>query len=269
MLESTTLRSEGRVDFPMQDEDPDAMLIIMHIIHGRTHQVPRSVSLDLLTKIATSVDYLECLDLIEPFADGWINALKKGAAATYSKALIQWLCVSLIFRKENLFAALTRTAIRQAKGPIQTLGLPIRDSIVGEFLPLIPPKKSAYTHVKLSEKINQTRHRELERVFSNLDEALKHFRKIHATCIIERNCMYYGLLMEALESCGSLYPHPQIPFLGLCCEDLIQSGSRIRAPHWRDASTDHDYNLRVFIQRLIRGVDNDIKGLSLSDFIQS
>ena len=141
MLESTTLRSEGRVDFPMQDEDPDAMLIIMHIIHGRTHQVPRSVSLDLLTKIATSVDYLECLDLIEPFADGWINALKKGAAATYSKALIQWLCVSLIFRKENLFAALTRTAIRQAKGPIQTLGLPIRDSIVGEFLPLIPPKK--------------------------------------------------------------------------------------------------------------------------------
>ena len=54
MSESITLRSEGFMEFRMEDEDPEVMLIIMNIIHGRFRQVPRSVDLDMLTKIAIS-----------------------------------------------------------------------------------------------------------------------------------------------------------------------------------------------------------------------
>lgn len=270
MLESTTLRFEGRVDFPMQDEDPEAMLIIMNIIHGRRRQVPRSVSLDLLTKIATSVDYLECLEMVEPYSDKWISALLKNVATTYSKALIQWLCVSLTFRKEGLFTALTRIIIRQAKGPMQTLDLPIRGSVVGEFASCIKEKHPCLR--ELSEKINQIRHHKLDGAFSCLDVALERFREEHADCIIERDSMRYGVLMKKLESYGLSYPHPQIPFLGLSFDDLIQTFSRLRDPQWRDLwdgipPQDHVGELRLHILRLVHIVDANVQGLYLFNFI--
>ena len=132
MSESRILDSEGHLNLFMNDEDPEAMLIVMNIIHGRTRQVPRRVDLDMLTKIAVLVDYLECHEAIEPFSDMWIDHLKKKIAVNYSRALIQWLCISYIFRKETQFKAVTRTAIRHIKGPMQTLGLPIREGVVGE-----------------------------------------------------------------------------------------------------------------------------------------
>jgi hypothetical protein len=108
------------------------MLIVMNIIHGRTRRVPPFVDLDMLTRLAVLVDYLDCHEVIEPFSDRWIDDLKGSITVIYSKLLIQWLCISLIFRKACQFKAVTRTAIRQAKSPIQTLGLPIRESVVGE-----------------------------------------------------------------------------------------------------------------------------------------
>lgn len=131
MSESHVLNSEGRVNIPMKDWDPEATLIVMNIIHGRTRKVPRRVDFDLLTKIAILVDYLDCHEAIEPFSDMWIQSLNESVTYTYSKELVQWLCVSDIFQKERMFRDLTYEAIRQAKGPIETLGLPIRESLVG------------------------------------------------------------------------------------------------------------------------------------------
>lgn len=107
------------------------MLIVMNIVHVRTRQVPRRVNFDMLVRIAILVDYLECHEAIEPFSDMWIDELKSSIAKTYSKELIQWLCLSLVFHKESYFTALTRIAIRQARGPIQTLDLPIREIVIG------------------------------------------------------------------------------------------------------------------------------------------
>lgn len=131
MSESHALNSDGRVDLPMEDGDPEIMLIVMNVIHGRTRKVPRHIDFDMLTRMAILVDYLECHESIEPFSDMWINNLISTMTVTYSKALIQWLCISLVFRKDIEFKALTCTAIRQANGPIDTLGLPIRESVVG------------------------------------------------------------------------------------------------------------------------------------------
>ena len=132
MSESQTLSAEGRVDLSMKDADSDAMLIVMNIVHVRTRQVPRRVSFDMLMRIAILVDYLECHEAIEPFSDMWIDELKGSIATTYSKKLIQWLCLSLVFRKRSFFKAMTHIAIRQARGPIPTLGLPIRESVIGK-----------------------------------------------------------------------------------------------------------------------------------------
>jgi hypothetical protein len=76
MLEGHTLSSQGHVEFRMDEKDSEAMLLVMNIIHGRARRVPRSVDLDVLTRLAVLVDYLECHEAIEPFSDRWIDDLK-------------------------------------------------------------------------------------------------------------------------------------------------------------------------------------------------
>lgn len=147
MLESHILSSQGHVEFRMDIEDLEAMLIVMNIVHGRTRQVPRHIDLDMLTRVAVLVDYLECHEVIELFSDRWIDDLKGGITTTYSEALIQWLCISLIFRKACQFKAVTHTAIRQTKGPIDTLGLPIRESVVGERSNSSPRSRLILTYI--------------------------------------------------------------------------------------------------------------------------
>jgi hypothetical protein len=144
LLESHTLNTHGHVEFRILGQDPQAMLIVMNIIHGRTRLVPRKVDLDELTGLAILVDYLDCHEAVEPFSDAWIDQLKGTIPSTYSKKLIQWLCISLIFRKESEFTALTRTAMLKAKGPIETLELPIRSAVVGKVLVPLSEKEIRY-----------------------------------------------------------------------------------------------------------------------------
>ena len=132
MSESQALRSQGHVQFSMAEQDPEAMLIVMNIIHGRSRNVPRLVDLDMLTKLAVIVDYLECLEVVEPFSDRWVDNLKGDIPKTYSSELIQWLCVSFVFRKETQFETITSTAIRLSRCAIETLGLPIPGSLLGK-----------------------------------------------------------------------------------------------------------------------------------------
>ena len=103
----------------------------MNIIHGHTRKVPRSVSLEILAKFAVLVDYYECFEAVEVFTDMWINELKEDLPKTYSRDLILWIWISWVFRQAEQFTATTGIALKQSRGPIQTLGLPIPERIVG------------------------------------------------------------------------------------------------------------------------------------------
>lgn len=118
----------------MIGHDPDAMLLLMKMIHGRFRQLPLSIDLDKLTSIAVLTDYLQCHEAVEPFVDQWIERLEGEITQTYSKELIQWLCISQVFEKGNLFKTVTRTALRQARDLIDKAGLLIWDTIEGESL---------------------------------------------------------------------------------------------------------------------------------------
>jgi hypothetical protein len=135
--EGCTLTADGCVSVRVMDCDPESLMIIMNIIHGHTRKVPRSVSLDMLTKIAVLIDYYECAEAVELFTDTWIDYLKGPLPTTYGRSLILWTCISWVFRKSALFKTVTTVAQMQSYEPIQTLGLPIPQSIVGK-LPLKP-----------------------------------------------------------------------------------------------------------------------------------
>jgi hypothetical protein len=131
--ESAPDTADHRLYISAEDWDPQAFLILMHIIHGRNGQVPRSVSLELLAKIAVLVDYYECYEAVEVFAEIWLRQLKEQVPKKINRELILWLCVSWIFSAADIFTAVTKTALQQARGPLPTLYLPIPPAIFGRY----------------------------------------------------------------------------------------------------------------------------------------
>lgn len=109
----------------------EPMLILMNIIHGRVRSVPRSVSLEMLVQIAVIVDYYDCHEVVELFADCWIRELSHSLPTEHGRDLLLWLAVSWVFSQKALFKTMTEVAVKKSKGPLQTLGLPIPSRIVG------------------------------------------------------------------------------------------------------------------------------------------
>ena len=113
--------------------DAEAMLILQQILHGRDRSVPRFISLEMLAKIAVLVDYYECHEPVEMFADSWIQKLKEESPGGYGRDLMLWLTISWIFSREELFTEMTKTAIKESRGPLQTMNLPISERVVGKW----------------------------------------------------------------------------------------------------------------------------------------
>ncbi|KAI9934504.1 hypothetical protein MW887_000118 [Aspergillus wentii] len=67
---------QDSVDLGLSDCDPDALLIILNIIHGYNSKVPRSVSIELLLDLAAVVEHLQCHEVVEVFASIWIQRAK-------------------------------------------------------------------------------------------------------------------------------------------------------------------------------------------------
>jgi hypothetical protein len=115
------------------DWDDEAVTILMNILHHGTRVVPRTISLEMLTKIAVLVDYYGCLEAVELWAEIWMAELGSVASEYYSRDLLLRLTVAMVFFDNKLFSTLTKYAIRSSRGPIHTLGLPIPHQIVGEL----------------------------------------------------------------------------------------------------------------------------------------
>lgn len=60
--ESTSLQSVGSLELPLPDDDLDALLILLNIIHAQTEEIPLEVDLYCLHELhswSTSIDYEE------------------------------------------------------------------------------------------------------------------------------------------------------------------------------------------------------------------
>lgn len=112
--------------------DPDALKLLLNIIHGKTRKVPRSLDLEMLAKLSVLVDDFECFEEVEVFVDIWLDKLPYSPPTEYSRDLVLWILVSSVFHKSELFESTTCAAIWHSTEPIETLGLPIRDIIVGK-----------------------------------------------------------------------------------------------------------------------------------------
>ena len=132
--EATSVSADGYRHIFADDWDPEAFLILIHIIHGRNRQVPRLVSLELLAKIAALVDYYGCHEAVEVFAELWLLRLKSQSElpSQVGRDLVLWLFISWVFVDADIFKSVTSTVLQNSQGPLATWGLPIPQRIVGK-----------------------------------------------------------------------------------------------------------------------------------------
>ncbi|UKZ79663.1 hypothetical protein TrVFT333_007423 [Trichoderma virens FT-333] len=147
--------------------DEKALEMVMNIIHGHTANVPANISLEMLANIAVIVDHFQCHQTVKPFADKWISRLKESFPTCYRRSLVLRLYISWVFLDSFDFAAFTAMVIRESRGPMHTLGLPIPKSIIAA--------------------IDKTRQRLIENLFFDL-------------------YLLKNKLSEVLPICSSMYP---------------------------------------------------------------
>jgi hypothetical protein len=81
------------LELPLPDDDPDAISILLDVIHGHTRKVPRKVDFELLIHISILVDKYQLQEVVEVFFNGWIQALDQEVPASLTVDLIPWLCI--------------------------------------------------------------------------------------------------------------------------------------------------------------------------------
>ena len=127
---SESLKGEdGFYHINTTDWDQEAFTILLNMLHLRFRQVPKSLSLELLAKVAMLVDYYRCWEAFDLIADLWITDLRKEhkIPQTYSRESMLWMLVSWVFKLDEVFSSTTKNALLQNDEPSvrdMALGIP-------------------------------------------------------------------------------------------------------------------------------------------------
>ncbi|KAF7854467.1 uncharacterized protein EAF02_011642 [Botrytis sinoallii] len=99
--EAITLKTTGKLELPLPDDDPAAMKILIDMIHGRMKLIPAKINLELFTQLAILVDKYRCAEVVCPYHDIWKNTVQDWAFT--SEDMTRWLCVAWQFELDAEF----------------------------------------------------------------------------------------------------------------------------------------------------------------------
>ncbi|KAM6476150.1 hypothetical protein HDV62DRAFT_257696 [Trichoderma sp. SZMC 28011] len=193
------------------DWDEKALLLLMNIIHGRTSKVPRYIDLELLAKMAVLVDYYQCHEVVAFFSQTWLSSIFIVIPRKGERDFMLRLVVCLVFSETFNFQLLTKTIIWGATGPIDSLGLPIKQDII--------------------DALNDSREYAIETVVA---EFLKLRQRLceDQMCSFECSSIHLGALLKAMSKMGLMDPIPTSPYPGHSLMALEQAIREIKEPTW-------------------------------------
>lgn len=137
-----TSDTPGRhIDFT--DDDGEALLIILNILHLKFKLVPLTVSSFCLLQLAKLCDQYQCTDILHPWLQPWIRNSEEQGLETLAKE--HWLFIYWAFGKEEEFVKVAKELVTEAKtnehGEYLTsqgeeLPEPTPPNIIGECMPI-------------------------------------------------------------------------------------------------------------------------------------
>ncbi|KFA52552.1 hypothetical protein S40293_07634 [Stachybotrys chartarum IBT 40293] len=120
-----TMNDNAPRSITASDWDEGALVIVMDIIHGHNREVPKHMTLELLSEIAVIVDYYDCHEAVEPFVGHWITMMKQYLPNRYGKNCILWIVVSWVFSQNKIFESMTELATKYGEELVKVPALPI------------------------------------------------------------------------------------------------------------------------------------------------
>ncbi|KAG4431287.1 hypothetical protein IFR05_013231 [Cadophora sp. M221] len=239
--EGRTLQNEGSLAIPLPDEDPDAMIILLNIIHGLSSKVPRQVDLNMLSKIAVTVNHRHIHEAVGIWSDTWIGNLKRveGLPRSYTPdTLLPWLFISWVFRKHEDFRKMAQILEQESDSILET---EVDAVYIGPYIPasiiLIHNLITKYSGPKIL------------------------CDKGHGfSC----DAKLLGSLLKASAMIG-IWPRPEDPYPGINSKTLA---SQIRGMQvMDDCSRYYSHEIKVLIEASMESLEDDIPVLRLDSFL--
>ncbi|OAX79630.1 hypothetical protein ACJ72_06047 [Emergomyces africanus] len=247
--ESDALHKSGSVEIPLPDDDPDAFLILLNIIHARMRKVPIELDIDTYTQVAVLADKYDIHEAVDIFSNFWFEKLKDTIPQTYTEDIPGWICICWVFNRPEEFKHVTRLALRQGRQNIAIGDLPIPASIV--------------------DAINGQRVDSISRIVSILHVQLADYlEKEH--CSFECDSLMLGALTKRLKALHLFPNQPEPPFTGLCFEQFAHRFKNgLYFPAAQRTSTyyyDHAKCAIPSIEQTLKNCDEQLAGLELTDY---
>ncbi len=110
------------------------MTVVLNAIHGHYRQIPTKVTLDMLAKIASIVDYYAVYETIL-LGLIWIDHLRQflPKAVRPNRDIALWLCISWVFGNAGVFKLVTKVASQDGHRDITSLEFPIPSAVTGKI----------------------------------------------------------------------------------------------------------------------------------------
>lgn len=136
-------RVDGRCYIIVEDQDEDALLILLTILHRQRSYVPQQINLETLVMLALLVDYNDCWKSLEDCPALWIRGLlgpdirrdykSRPDEKDFGCNDMLWLRVACVFRQPVLFLEVTRVLIlKGTHSSYPTYELPIPKVVSGK-----------------------------------------------------------------------------------------------------------------------------------------
>ncbi|KAK1657765.1 hypothetical protein BDP55DRAFT_566577 [Colletotrichum godetiae] len=247
--EASVHSQDGRRHTRIRDWDADA-LILMQIFHAKTGNTPRLIDLEQLAKIAVLVDYFSCYNTVRFFSTLWIDALKEQLPSQCNRELVLWLFVAVVFRRDDIFQTITKTAVTESKGPLPTLGLPFRGDLI--------------------DQIDFRRQDAIAGILRTLDTLGTSLLRGLSGCDFGCSSALFGALAKEMAKHNLMDPEPCAPFLGYGITALEKAIKDFQTPRWGHsvyhASSSRPCQLVDICTKLLgEGLDEVKKGFTLSE----
>ncbi|KAF4438719.1 hypothetical protein F53441_12735 [Fusarium austroafricanum] len=232
------------------DWDPEAFKIVLTIMHGYHRDVPKSLSLEMLAKLAMIVDYYECHECVELYTDIWLEGLKSEMPTVYGRDCILCMFISWVFSQPDMFRNMTQIALRYSGKLIEAENFPIPADIL--------------------EQIDEARQSVLEKIFPAIYDLLDRLQEEETDCTYECSSMLLGFLTKALRKHEVLSPPIVQPFNGSSIEDSTNMIKNLKKPEWYTAGGSyygrHHCTIQGKLSISLDEIEKELRVFNLQDF---
>lgn len=142
--EGRLLAQNGEIEIKFDAFDPDALLIILNVLHFKFRQLPEKMSLQQLVNVAVATDYFRFHEVIAPFATNWLEKMRpKSTKKLYEwqgstpylvpkNELANFITIAWIFQATNPLEQFIKQAIKTGTEDFDKKCLPIAEEIKGQ-----------------------------------------------------------------------------------------------------------------------------------------